>query len=407
MAEIYLGTQHGAAGFARPVVIKAITSEHSADPHFRNMLIDEAHIAMSLNHSNIVQVLDLGTTGKRYFLILEVVDGWDLDQIFKRAEAAKWPMPPEVALHITAEVCRALAYAHNKRKDGKALGIVHRDVSPHNILISEHGEVKLTDFGIAIARDKKEKTDIGLVKGKVGFMSPEQADGEAIDLRSDLFSLGTVLYLFVTGRKPFASPTDLETLLRTKEARYTPPAEINPRLPKPLCELIAKAMARAPKDRFESAEAMLSGVEKVLRSSFEPVSQTELKVWLAELGRRDKEIPASRLSMPPLEVSDDAIVSISSQEIEQFRRQHLSRIRPLSRRRPLLRDVRHCRLRLHLRRVSSLGSRPNPRSRTSRPRCLRTSHRRSRSSSRRSRVGACESAWSASAWRAWRSWPGC
>src|SRR6476661_7531996 len=181
MAEIFLATQVGREGFQKPVILKRIHSSIYADPQFRNMFIDEAHISMSLSHSNIVQVLDLGVGGGRYFLVLEFVDG------------------------------------------DRPLGIVHRDVSPHNILLSEQGEVKLTDFGIAKAMNKREHTGTGVVKGKVAFMSPEQAMGKPIDARSDLFSLGTILYLLMTRSRPFEGPTELETLLRVQKGDFTPP----------------------------------------------------------------------------------------------------------------------------------------------------------------------------------------
>ena len=139
MAEIFLGTQHGMEGFERPVVLKRILAPLVADPQFRNMLIDEAHVAMGLNHSNIVQVLDLGHVRGRYFLVMELVDGWDLSQILARASAANFPLPPEIVLYVAAEICRALAYAHARTRDGNPLAIVHRDVSPQNVLVSEQG----------------------------------------------------------------------------------------------------------------------------------------------------------------------------------------------------------------------------------------------------------------------------
>ena len=189
-AEIFLAKQHGAQGFEKTVVLKRIFTTFYADPQFRHMLVDEAHVAMSLNHSNIVQVLDLGESEGRYFLALELVDGWTLDRILKRSKAAGVPIPPALALYVTAEICRALAYAHaKKRGDGKPMGIVHRDVSPHNVMMSVEGEVKLTDFGIAKAQNKTEKSLGNLIKGKVAFMSPEQAAGGQLDGRSDLFSV--------------------------------------------------------------------------------------------------------------------------------------------------------------------------------------------------------------------------
>src|SRR5204862_3719013 len=149
MAEIFLATQLGREGFQKTVILKRIHSTIYADPQFRNMFIDEAHISMGLSHSNIVQILDLGVGNGRYFLVMEVVDGWDLGRVLHRAAAAGIRLPRELGLYIAAEICRALAYAHSRTDGDRAMGIVHRDVSPHNILLSVHGEVKLTDFGIA------------------------------------------------------------------------------------------------------------------------------------------------------------------------------------------------------------------------------------------------------------------
>src|SRR5215831_7865035 len=163
-AEIFLAKQHGAQGFEKTVVLKRIFTTFYADPQFRHLLVDEAHVAMSLNHSNIVQVLDLGDSEGRYFLALELVDGWTLDRVLKRAKTAGVPFPPALALYVTAEVCRALAYAHGKSRDGKPLGIVHRDISPHNVLVSTEGEIKLADFGIAKAQRKREQTAAGVIK---------------------------------------------------------------------------------------------------------------------------------------------------------------------------------------------------------------------------------------------------
>src|SRR5580698_3773890 len=147
MAEIFLALQHGAEGFEKPVVLKRILTQYSADPQFRNMLLDEAHISMSLQHGNVVQVLDLGVAAGRYFLALELVDGWDLEKVLQRAHAAAMVWPTALGLYVVAEVCRGLAYAHGKTRDGKPLGIVHRDISPNNVLLSGEGEVKLADFG--------------------------------------------------------------------------------------------------------------------------------------------------------------------------------------------------------------------------------------------------------------------
>ena len=287
MAEIFLATQLGREGFQKPVILKRIHSTIYADPQFRNMFIDEAHISMSLAHSNIALVLDLGVAQGRYFLVLELVDGWDLGRVMQRAAQSGSPLPRELGLYICADVCRALAYAHGKTDGMTPLGIVHRDVSPHNILLSEQGEIKLTDFGIAKAMNKREQTGTGVVKGKVAFMSPEQAMGKPIDQRSDLFSLGTVLYLLMVRARPFEGPTDLETLLRVQKGDYTPPEAAAPDLEPEVAAIINRALRHDVNERYQTADEMLADIEHVLRSVFRPVGQTELKRWLAELSAHD------------------------------------------------------------------------------------------------------------------------
>src|SRR5499427_8983031 len=307
-AEIFLAKQHGAQGFEKTVVLKRIFTTFYADPQFRHMLVDEAHIAMTLNHSNIVQVLDLGESEGRYFLALELVDGWTLDRVLRRSKAAGVPAPPALALYITAEVCRALAYAHNKKRgDGKPLGIVHRDVSPHNVLISEQGEVKLTDFGIAKAQNKTEKSLGNLIKGKVAFMSPEQAAAGPLDGRSDLFSVGTMLYAMITRRHPFDAPTDYETLMLVKNGDFLPPETARPGLNPELYRVIRKAMSKSPDDRYQKAEEMLVDVEQVMRVAFRPVGQTELQRWLAELSAKDG-VPTLTREAPPPEAASQSTV---------------------------------------------------------------------------------------------------
>ena len=287
MAEIFLATQLGREGFQKPVILKRIHSTIYADPQFRNMFIDEAHISMSLAHSNIAQVLDLGVAQGRYFLVLELVDGWDLGRVMQRAATAGTPLPRELGLYIAADVCRALAYAHSKTDGTRPLGIVHRDISPHNVLLSEQGEIKLTDFGIAKAMNKREQTGTGVVKGKVAFMSPEQAMGKPIDQRSDLFSLGTVLYLLMVRSRPFEGPTDLETLLRVQKGDFLPPEAAAPDLEPEVAAIINRALKHDVSERYQSADEMLADIEHVLRTVFRPVGQTELKRWLSELSTHD------------------------------------------------------------------------------------------------------------------------
>jgi eukaryotic-like serine/threonine-protein kinase len=294
-AEIFLAKQHGAQGFQKTVVIKRSFTPPLVDPRVQHMLVDEAHIAMSLNHSNIVQVLDFGECQGRYFLALELVDGWSLDRILKRAQAANLQMPPAVALHVIVEVCRALAYTHGRKgADSQPLGIVHCDVTPHNVLLSEHGEVKLTDFGFARAKGKTRKTEGNDIQGTFGFMSPEQASAGELDARSDLFSVGTMLYAMITGRQPFAAPNSHKTLTLVKMCRFMPPEMACPGITPELSRLIRRAMGKLPADRYQRAEDMLVDVEQVMRVAFGPAGQTELQGWLGELFARDGVPPLMR-----------------------------------------------------------------------------------------------------------------
>jgi len=242
----------------------------------------------------------------------------------QRAAAAGTYLPRELGLHIIADVCRALSYAHGKTDGSKPLGIVHRDVSPHNILLSEQGEIKLTDFGIAKAMNKREQTGTGVVKGKVAFMSPEQAYGKPIDQRSDLFSLGTVLYLLMVRARPFEGPTDLETLLRVQKGDFVPPEAASPDLEPEVAAIINRAMKQDPNDRYQSADEMLADIEHVARNVFRPVGQTELKRWLTELATQDGQssilkassrVTTSRTGTGELDGKD--VVLSDSQELQE------------------------------------------------------------------------------------------
>jgi serine/threonine protein kinase len=295
MAEIFLAKQHGSEGFEKLVILKRILTAFFADEQFRNMLVDEAHISMGLSHNNIAQIFDVGKASGRFFLVLELVDGWDLGRLLQRAEKAGTPLPAGLSLYILSEVCRALSYAHAKTDaDGRALGIVHRDVSPHNVLISEQGEVKIIDFGVAKAMTKRDRTGAGIVKGKLAFMSPEQALGQPIDARADLYAVGILLYLLTTGRRPFDGPTDMEVLVRVQSGQFTPPEQRQAGLSQSLIYVIKKAMHQDREQRYQSADELLVDLEAILRSEFGSDGQTALKLWLAQLGRRDGELPISR-----------------------------------------------------------------------------------------------------------------
>jgi serine/threonine protein kinase len=307
MAEIFLALQSGAEGFKRPVVLKRILPAFDADPHFVRMLVDEAHIASSLNHSHLVHVLDLGKSGGQFFLVLEFVDGWSLEQVRRRAMKARLKFPLPLAVYIVSSLCRALSYVHQRERDGEPLGIVHRDVSPQNVLLGREGEVKLADFGIAKAVGRREKSATGIIKGKFAYMSPEQSIGGALDARSDLFSVGTLLYILTTGRKPFDAPTDVEVLMQVRRARYEKPTSLNKEFNPDVERFIARALRVDRGRRWQTAEQMADRLDAILVKLGQVSGPAALKRWLDALSARDGERPPGDIVAPDTDVSAGTI----------------------------------------------------------------------------------------------------
>jgi serine/threonine protein kinase len=287
MAEIYLALQIGAEGFAKQVVLKRILPALAADPQFVRMLVDEAHIASTLNHSNLVQVLDLGKANDEYFLVLEFVDGWSLEQVRRRAVKAKMKFPLPLALYVTSALCRGLAYVHTRKRNGRPLGIVHRDVSPQNVLVSREGEVKLADFGIAKAIGRREKSVTGVIKGKFAYMSPEQSIGAELDERSDLFSVGTLLYILTTGKKPFDGEADLDVLMQVRKGRYEKPSELVKDFNPEVERFIARALRTDRSKRWQTAEQMADKLDAILVKLGQTGGPPAMKRWLETLTSKD------------------------------------------------------------------------------------------------------------------------
>ncbi len=265
MAEVFKAKSFGVEGFEKVLVIKRILPKLAEHPRFVDMFVHEAKLAVRLSHANIVQVFDLGRVdhpngeATSYFIAMEYVPGLDLASVLQRCRRAKIPMPLGMAVFLTAEVAKALDHAHRRRDEqSRPLGIVHRDISPQNILLSWEGEVKVTDFGIAKAKDSitEEEADdqrAGRVRGKLAYMSPEQAKAAPLDGRSDLFSLGVVLYEMIAGSNPFVAPTAFETLRRVQASEYPPLEILRPDVPRPLLDIIGKMLARDPNERFADA----------------------------------------------------------------------------------------------------------------------------------------------------------
>jgi serine/threonine protein kinase len=288
MAEVFKAKRSGVEGFEKIVALKRILPHLSENKEFLTMFVDEAKMVAGLTHPNIVQIFDLGKIDTSYYIAMEYVHGHDLRSIVKRTRNKGLRMPLDLSLRVISQVCSALEYAHRKKDErGQPMEIVHRDVSPQNILIAFEGNVKLADFGIAKAATKASKTERGALRGKLLYMSPEQAWGRAIDHRSDVFSLGLVLYEMVSEHKPFAGADSEATILElVRRCVITPPREVNPRVPEALDRVIMKALARNPEERYQDAGQMQRGIEKILRER-PPVTTRDLARFLELL--YDKE----------------------------------------------------------------------------------------------------------------------
>src|SRR3954469_6014059 len=252
MAEVYLAREPLAGGLAKILVIKKIHGQLAATPQFRQMFEDEAKVAVNLNHPNIVQTFSYGQIGATYYLVMEHVEGVDLLKLLNASVEAGQRIPFGLAAYLGQQVAKALDYAHRKTDEyGEALGIVHRDVSPQNILVSWDGMVKLVDFGIARARHVKEEE--GVVKGKFAYMSPEQAAGAPVDPRSDIFSTGIVLWEITCARALFGNLKGKQALNAIKNAQVPRPREIDASVPEELEAIILKCLQRKPEDRYQTA----------------------------------------------------------------------------------------------------------------------------------------------------------
>jgi serine/threonine protein kinase len=284
MAEIFLARANGLAGFERYVVLKRIRPERDDDPRWVTMFLDEARLAAQLQHPNVAQVYDLGQIGDAYFYTMEYVHGEDVLDVLSRTVALGKKVPLSIALAIAAGAVQGLSYAHDRvGTDGKPLGVVHRDISPANLMVSYDGTVKLLDFGVAKARSRETKTEAGVLMGKVAYLSPEQCNTNNIDQRSDLFSLGVVLYEMVTHVRPFKRQSDYETLSAIVRFDPPPPSAVVPGLAPEVDELLMKALAKDPNNRYQNAHEMLEGIEKAADAVKASLAPRDLKRFMRDL----------------------------------------------------------------------------------------------------------------------------
>ena len=284
MAEVFRAKISSSHGFEKILVVKRILPHLAADPNFVAMFIDEAKLTAQLTHPKIVQVLDFGEVRGQYFTALEYIDGFDGLGLLRVAAQKRVHVPRSLAVFIVSDVLEALDYAHNARDmEGKPMQIVHRDISPSNIFISKRGDVKLGDFGIAHAQRRESKTQAGTLKGKYGYMSPEQVVGRPIDARSDLFAVGVVLAELLTGRRLFSAPADLDVLLKVRDVKLDRLDKYGADLPKALDRIVRKALQKNPRDRFGSAAEFRDELSDYLFAAGQRIGPADLRTFTGTL----------------------------------------------------------------------------------------------------------------------------
>jgi serine/threonine protein kinase len=301
MAEVFLGRQAGMEGFEKLIVLKRIRPEMSSDQNFINMFLNEARVAARLNHPNIVQIFELGKVDKQYFIAMEFIHGEDLRSLTRAADLQKKHLPPGLTCRIIADTLAGLHYAHTRSSaDGKPLGLVHRDVSPQNVLVTFEGGVKLVDFGIAKATAARgtEQTRAGLFKGKFAYMSPEQSRGQPLDARSDVFAVGILLWELLTWTRLFKRANDMATLIAVAEEEIPSPLSFDNKLPAELDRIVMKSLHRKIHMRYLTANEMRADLEALIRNQAWEADSLALQnymkdVFADKLRRQEEDIRES------------------------------------------------------------------------------------------------------------------
>jgi serine/threonine protein kinase len=283
MAEVFVAKAFGIAGFERLLAIKKILPTMGEDEEFISMFVDEARISVQLSHANIVQVLELGKHDENLYIAMEYISGRDVRQLLERFRKREQPLPIPQACLVVAKICEALDYAHRKRDArGQPLGIVHRDVSPQNVLVSFEGEVKLIDFGIAKAESRLQKTQAGILKGKFAYMSPEQVRGLAVDGRSDIFAAGVLLWEALCGEKLFTGESDFAILEKVRNGIVPNPRSVNRAIPEALERVMMKALAVEVKDRYQTASELHDDLMRFTLVGDLVYGSRQLAEWIRE-----------------------------------------------------------------------------------------------------------------------------
>ncbi len=277
MAEVFRAESEGLQGFKKQVAIKRVLPHLSEKKKFISMFLDEARLSAHLSHSNCVQVFDIGVGDNAYFIVMEFVDGANLKAIAESLRKNNKEFPVSCVAMIAHEICKGLAYAHELRDpQGNDLHIVHRDMSPPNVLITKYGEVKIVDFGLAKANSQLERSEPGIIKGKFSYLSPEAAMGQDVDSRTDIFAVGIILWELLAGRRLFLGETDFQTVKKVQQAVVPPISSINSKVPPDLERIVAKALARDPAVRYRTARELGQDLSKFMFRFGQPVSTFDI-----------------------------------------------------------------------------------------------------------------------------------
>ena len=297
MAEIYVAKSTGAGGFEKTVVVKKILPRLAAHQKFINMFINEAKVTSVLNHSNIVQIYDFGRIGQDYFIAMEFVDGKDLRTIIRACRERGRKLPLEFVLYTGVQITKGLEFAHTRTDSstGEPMNLIHRDVSPQNVLLSRHGEIKITDFGIAKATGGLSETVANEIKGNFGYMPPEQAGGGNLDPRTDVYATAMCLYELCTLRNPFADSNLLTVLSRIKDMVPPPPSSFNPAVSRTVDQIILRGLEKNPDARFATAGEMCAALSEELFPSPTELVQASFAAFLNSLF--PPEVHPSRVNM--------------------------------------------------------------------------------------------------------------
>jgi serine/threonine-protein kinase len=293
MAEVFRAESEGLQGFKKQVAIKRVLPHLSSKKKFISMFLDEARLSAQLSHSNCVQVFDIGVGDSAFFIVMEFVDGANLKAVIEHLRKHGKEFPVEAAVYICLEICKGLVYAHELTdQNGAALHIVHRDMSPPNVLITKHGEIKIVDFGLAKANSQLEKSEPGIIKGKFSYLSPEAAMGQEVDLRTDVFAVGIILWELLSGQRLFLGDTDFQTVKKVQAAAVPAISAINKKVPPELEKIINKALARDPAARYQDARTLGSELSRFLFKYGVPVSTFEIgPLVLGAMRERQKVRP--------------------------------------------------------------------------------------------------------------------